>query len=204
MKRFRSILGVALIAGIAVGIWFADLFKGFGTGQTGTGGTGGTSSQVVASNTTQATLASTPTPQTGAIPAAALLDPKAEVGVATRIEAPTLAFVQVLIDGRSFLMPKENQWEPVALNQVVERALEAKGDIDGIRIKIARTASSVPSAELALQDALKKKGLPDDAVYWKPAVADTPSVAAPPAPVVPPADPKLEPAKPPEKVIVLP
>lgn len=162
VKRLRNIAAIALVAGIAVGVWLADWFKGLGSGdgvglgqrgltgiQTSTDGAGGTSA------TTPANQAKSP--GEGASPSSA---------------GPTPKTVSLVISDRAFLLRTAAGDQPVTLQRILQLVAETPGDDDGCRVKIARSASSRTSTELELQDALKQAGIPESAIYWKPGIVE--------------------------------
>lgn len=162
VKRLRNIAAIALVAGIAVGVWLADWFKGLGSGDgVGIGQRGLTGIQ---SSTNGAGSTSATTPDSHATSPAADASPSAP--------APTVKTVSLVISDRTFLLRSDAGDQPVTLPRILQLVAQTTGDEDGHRIKIARSASSRPSTELELQDALKHAGIPESAIYWKPGIAE--------------------------------
>lgn len=162
MKRLRNIAAIALVAGIAVGVWLADWFKGLGSGDgVGIGQSGLSEMQTSAAGTTRN-------------PASMPADDAAAQNAATPATASATAAraVSLVITDRSFLWQTDAGEQPVTLQRILQLVAAAPGDEDGHRIKIARAASSRPTTELELQDALQQAGIPEAAIYWKPGVAE--------------------------------
>jgi len=147
-RTIRNIAGIAAVVGLAIGVWLADLFNGFGTGESGPPAVavslGEQASQLPAPPTKEET---TPDPS-GEAPAE----------VAT-----------VIIDDRQYLLQTGETQTPKTLEQIVATAQAAPGNADGLKLKVVRRPSSRSSVEVALQDALKAAGLPETAIYWVPA-----------------------------------
>ncbi len=162
MKRLRNIAAIALVAGIAVGVWLADWFKGLGSGD----GIGiGQRSVATVPASSDGTGASS-----GTVPgkaAAPLQD--AETFAPT---APAAKAVSLVISDRSFFLQTDSGDQPVTLQRILQLVSEVPGDEDGHRLKIARSASSRSSTEQELQDALIQAGIPDKEIYWKPGLAE--------------------------------
>ncbi|HTN04619.1 hypothetical protein [Planctellipticum variicoloris] len=162
MKRLRNIAAIALVAGIAVGVWLADWFKGLGSGD-GIGiGQRGVATVPAASDEPGASSATMPAGAAASLQDAEAFSPS----------APAPKAVSLIINDRAFFLRTETGDQPVTLQRILQLASAAPGDEDGHRLKIARTASSRPSTEIELQDALKAAGIPDKAIYWKPGFAE--------------------------------
>lgn len=74
----------------------------------------------------------------------------------------------ILIDETDYflILPgKEPIYRPSDLDELVRLAMHAKGDSNGIRVKILRRESSRTLAEIELQQALTDAGIKQDAVY---------------------------------------
>lgn len=160
MKRLRNIAAIALVAGIAVGVWLADWFKGLGSGD----GIGQRSVATVpvSSNGAAASSGTGPDKTAAQLQNADTFTPP----------APVTKAVLLVISDRSFFLRTEAGDQPVTLQRILQLVSEAPGDEDGHRLKIARSESARTSTELELQDALKQAGIPDNEVYWKPGLAD--------------------------------
>lgn len=162
MKRLRNIAAIALVAGIAVGVWLADWFKGLGSGD----GIGiGQRSVATVSESSKGTDTNSGT---------VLVEAAASLQNADTFTppAPVTKVVSLVISDRSFFLRTEAGDQPVTLQRILQLVGEAPGDEDGHRLKIARSASSRSSAEQELQDALIEAGIPDKDVYWKPGLAE--------------------------------
>lgn len=75
----------------------------------------------------------------------------------------------VLIDEYDYLMQvseaAENGWKPVDLDRLVEVAQQAKGDSNGIRVRIQKRVTARASAEQAILTALERGGIGADAIF---------------------------------------
>lgn len=155
MKRIRNIAAVALAAGIALGIWMADWFKGIGFGQRGLDGI----------------LSSVDTGSSGMVAQPAALKSTEPASPATD-PIPPQKSVTILIEDRSYFLETETGRHQVTLERIRDLTSAATGDENGFRIKIARASSSRPTAERDLEEALKTAEIPETAIYWKPGVAE--------------------------------
>jgi hypothetical protein len=162
MKRLRNIAAIALVAGIAVGVWLADWFKGLGSGD-GIGiGQRSVATVPTSSNGTGASSGTAPGKTPAPLQDADTFKPP----------APAAKAVSLVISDRSFFLRTDAGDQPVTLQRILQLVSEAPGDEDGHRLKITRSPSSRSSAEQELQDALIQAGIPDKDVYWKPGLAD--------------------------------
>jgi hypothetical protein len=147
--RFRSVATVALVIGIAAGVWLGDFWKGFGRGK-----------------------------GLGLGPGAPATSPKGDQPASDTATATKLPIVKspgnvvhVVIRDRSYFVIGEDEEKPATLEQVIEAVRNTSGDEDGVRLRVHRAGSSRPSAELALQDALQDAQIPESAAYWSPDIA---------------------------------
>lgn len=153
----RNILGAVLIAGIAAGIYLADLFKGL----PGMGGGSGLPSLKTPdskegesqSKSNDALLTSTTAPES-------------ESDATSNPPAPD--FIKVIIADKSYFLRSESGDHSAPLKQIISQAKSAPGDEDGIRVRVYRKLSSLPSAEIALRDALIAAGISDKQTDWIP------------------------------------
>jgi len=136
------------------------------------GGMGGgsnpqTSAAPNSDNSTQPQTPTTADPKTPDEPPMANLD----TGGLTQDEELALQdkVLGILIDERTFLMQVPHQdtqlYRPAELNRLVELAELAKGDTNGIRVRILQRQSARPSAERQLRTQLASVGITSDAVY---------------------------------------
>lgn len=152
MKTLR-LMGVLVVAGIGIGAALSYLLPDldFGLGSGGIGlSTGKSETQAVGIDAAPpAETATQSTPEPVAPP----------------------AVVYVLIDGREYLLRPGPEgkaaFKPARLEEVVEAALSATGDDNGIRIRIAQKSSSRELAERALRAKLDEAGVPKDSIRWK-------------------------------------
>jgi hypothetical protein len=155
----RNILGAVLIAGIAAGIYLADLFKGL----LGMGGGSGVPSLKTPdgkegeskSKSNDALLTSTTAPES-----------ESESDATSNLPAPD--FIKVIIADKSYFLRSESGDHSAPLKQIISQAKSAPGDEDGIRVRVYRKLSSLPSAEIALRDALIAAGISDKQTDWIP------------------------------------
>jgi len=140
-KRRRLIAG-ALVAGlVALGIWLSNLIPGLGLGTGGGGGIG-------TGNTLSPNDSKTKTPEE------------------TRpVQKPAKQpdVVEVRIDGNRFLLKRITDgrvtYDPVQLDEIVQRARKAPGDDHGVKVRIATRAMANLDLEDKLKAALRQAGL---------------------------------------------
>ncbi len=151
MKK-RYILGAALVAGVIVGQYLPNFWKGFG---------GGSIVGVGIGDPAPATLGEPP------------VDPTSKP-VEGDVKPPTNVppVIKVVIDDRSYFIRSAEGDRPVEIAEVIALAKAAAGDADGIRVRVYRKGSSRPSAENALQDAFNEAKIGDTAVFWVPTTTD--------------------------------
>jgi hypothetical protein len=144
---------------ILIGLALFMLFKGMGPGGTGSSGSGiGPESETSLINSK-----ATETSSEKAITA-----PDEVKGGLTDDEKKSLSgdVFTVLIDEKNFLMELPGDLDPVyretSLPRVIELAKLAKGDSNGIRVRILRRESARASAEFDLIDGLHKAGIAKD------------------------------------------
>ena len=87
--------------------------------------------------------------------------------------------VDVLIDGQTFAVMQEGNGDPryrrIELEKLIELTKTAPGDGElGIKVQISRTKTSRFLAEEKLKDALASAGLQDDEIHWKTEMVDQP------------------------------
>jgi hypothetical protein len=149
--RKRTAAGGILVVAAAVGLWLSGLFKGFGPGGTGDGTGEGDG------DGPEAQLVELPT-STDADPAD---------------DAPPLAepgrVVEVLIDGEQYSVRRSiaggAEWRPADAAEILRLARSASGDSQGVRVRIRRRGTSLPSAEQRLEQALLESGLSSTEVH---------------------------------------
>lgn len=97
--------------------------------------------------------------------------PKLDTGGLTPDEQQALSgsVLSILIDERDFLMelPKagESVYRPAKLSRLVELAALAKGDSNGIRVRVNRRENARASAENQIKQELSKIGIGEGAIY---------------------------------------
>lgn len=152
--------GGAVLIGIALYL----LMRGPGLGGPGSAGT---ESESGADEKTMITSSpeSSPTSVTKPVAAADPIE-----GGLTEDEEKALSgdIFTVLIDEHNFLIEVPGTGEPVfrltPLDRVVELAGLAKGDTNGVKVKVLRRESSRASAEFQLKSELERRGIRSDAI----------------------------------------
>ena len=160
MKK-RYILGAALIAGVIVGQYLPNFWKGFGGGSTIGVGIGDPTSGDVSS-------------ETGTNPAETPAEPPDKPRTALPGTAPELtnvpAVIKVVIDEKSYFIRSETGDRQVTIPEIIALVRAATGDVDGIRVRIYQKGTSRPSAENALNDAFEQAQISGTAVVWVPTI----------------------------------
>jgi hypothetical protein len=143
--RKRTAAGGVLAVAVLVGIWLSGLFKGFGPGGTGEGegeGPGEPRAEFPTSTEVMTDDADDDNPPLSAEPA---------------------RVVEVLIDEERYSVRRPiaggAAWQPAELSEIVKLAGTAEGDAQGVRVRIRRRSTSLPSAEQQLEQALLEAGL---------------------------------------------
>lgn len=161
MKRTVRLGGVLVVLGVLIG-WLLPSFRGPGEG--GSGQDGGelknASKVFVTTHTTDVPAVAEPKTKS---PAATELPTSNEPsGTADQI-------IEVRVSDRAYAIRPAGdtgEFQPIELEQLVERAKAAKGNEDGIRAKIYRDPSARAAAEQRLSDALTAAGVPKDSIQW--------------------------------------
>lgn len=156
--RSTSRVGVGGAA-ILIGLVLFLLFKGMGPGGTGSSGSG------IGPETEKTLITSkgTETPSEKAVAA-----PDDVKGGLTDDEKKSLSgdVFSVMIDEKRFLLElpgdPDTVYREASLPRVIELAKLAKGDSNGIRVRILRRESARASAEFDLIDGLHKAGIGKD------------------------------------------
>lgn len=149
--------GGAILIGLALYL----LFKGMGPGGIGSSGSG------IGPEPEESLITSkgTDTPSEKAIVA-----PDQIRGGLTDDEKKSLSgdVLTILIDEKNFLLELPGDVDPVyrktSLPRVIELARLARGDSNGIRVRILRRESARASAEFDLIDGLHKEGVSKDSI----------------------------------------
>jgi len=160
----RTWLGAAVAAGVLVGINMPEFWKGPGTGG-GTSVVPGTQSATAP----EADLAKTDkTPVTKTVSEnTPLTSPNSSPSTPPMVDKPSV--VKVSVAERTFSLRSEEAGErPIELPELIDMVKSAKGNVDGIRLRIYRQPSSRASAENDLQGALDDAGIRAESVEWVP------------------------------------
>ncbi|RMG40546.1 MAG: hypothetical protein D6725_03220 [Planctomycetota bacterium] len=73
--------------------------------------------------------------------------------------------VDVLVEDRKYkVLDARGAWRPASLDEVVQRAARARGDADGVRVRIRRAESARVRAWMRLHEELLKAGLREEAI----------------------------------------
>jgi len=165
LPRKRTILGATLAAGLIVGIWLSDklphLGSGFGLGSGGDGILGKPDVSPVAVQASDGTNKSESNNNNSDEGNAKLqfssADPPPDDGVLT-----------ILVDGRHYAVwrssDKSNGYHSAELAEVVQLALNAKPNDDGLRVRIQRSESARVTAWQKLQTELVQAGVPAESI----------------------------------------
>ncbi len=140
--RLRNLLGGALIIGLITGAYFSDWMPGLGNG-----------------GNAAISLSASPE-ETG--------NNSAEFSVGGDSGNGTGGPLRVVIKDWNYFVRVGKTDTPVELADLVTAVKEAKGDRDGIRLRVYRSDSARATAEHKLQDALKEAGIAETAVYFSP------------------------------------
>lgn len=150
MKK-RVAGGVVLVA-VGIGIWLSNLFQGIGPGGSGTNV--GMNPQVAVSLDAadvppeESESSSSSTEGVAAIPAG---------GLPVVVIDDQVYFLEVRREGTT-------EYQPTSLDKIVELAKNSRPNADGLRVQIKRRGSSRPSAEAALDAALREAGLQEEQI----------------------------------------
>ncbi len=82
--------------------------------------------------------------------------------------------IDVLIGGQTYFFRPAGaeKYRPIELSELIRLAKQARGNHDGIRVRIARRKTSRASAEQQLEDELTKAGLPRNSLSWQKDLVD--------------------------------
>lgn len=150
---------------VLIGLALFMLFRGLGPGGPGTGANSDSSE----STGTQIST-STSSPETTPTAEKSVAAAETVAGGITDDEEKALAgnVFTVLIDEHSYLMEipgtPDPIFRPTPLPRILELAPQAKGDTNGIRVRILRRENARASAEFELKSELERIGIRSDAV----------------------------------------
>ncbi|MBS0204775.1 MAG: hypothetical protein JSS49_17860 [Planctomycetes bacterium] len=154
----RNILGTVLAIGIAVGVYLGDLWKGFGTGQSGSDAARKATTETTDGDAVAETSTTLATVDGASAGKTASTSPTGSDKVSQ--------VVKVIVSDRSYFVRTDDGDEPSELKKVVALAKSATGDVDGIRIRIYRRLSSRTASEIALAEALTAAGITEEQTVW--------------------------------------
>jgi hypothetical protein len=146
MFKLRNIAGVALVLGVAAGVWLSDVWKGIGSGE----GIGvGNGKTVVSLESGDATDAA---PELGV-----------EGPASTTNAGKTL---RVVIRDRSYFLKNGAKETPTTLDELVQSLRGVSGDDDGVKLRVYRAENARVTADVQLREALQAADVPEAATYW--------------------------------------
>lgn len=149
--RIRTIAGTVVVLAVALAGILKGLFPNFGGGGGNGEGAG-----------------NGPQPQIEA-PQEPTEKPAPDVKTEDR-EAPEV--LTVLIEDRHYAIRQSDgngeTWNRIELERVVELAEQTPGNADGVRVRIIRDESARASAEIELQERLRKAGLSKESIVMAP------------------------------------
>lgn len=154
----RNILGTVLAIGIAVGVYLGDLWKGFGTGHSGSDTAKKTKTEAKERDSTKDDT------QTLAVVDDASISKPASKPTTGSDAVPQV--VKVIVADRSYFVRTAEGDEAADLKSIVALAKSAIGDVDGIRIRVYRRPTSRTAAEIALSEALVAAGITEEQTVW--------------------------------------
>lgn len=163
LPRKRTILGGTLAMGLIAGIWLSDKLPHMGSGfGLGSGGDGILGKPDVSNVSVQAGDAKTKPDSNN--------NPDEHVAKLHRTEAspPMDDMLTILVDGRHYAVwrssSKSNGYYPVELEELVQLAIKAKPNDDGLCVRILRSTTARVTAWQKLQSELVQAGVPAEAI----------------------------------------
>ena len=148
---------------VLIGLALFMLFRGFGPGGAGTGANSD-SNENDATQISTSPVSSTPSSENS------VAAPETVTGGLTDDEEKAMSgnIFTVLIDEHTFLVEIPGSPDPIfrptPLKRILELAPQAKGDANGIRVKILRRENARASAEFELKSELERIGIRSDAI----------------------------------------
>jgi hypothetical protein len=149
--KARNLIATLVIVAFLIGGYLGGLFPKIGAGP-GPGGRAGAGPE---------DSAQPPDPRGRAARLAANAEPDDD-------ERPVL---HLHIEGRELFVLSEADGagvaRPTTLDEIAKLARLAKGNSEGIRVRVSRRPSSKAAVEVELRDALVDAGVPEDAIDWQ-------------------------------------
>ena len=167
LPRKRTILGGTLAVGLVAGVYLSGMLPhlgdgfGLGTGGDGILGKPKTKDVLVSSgdDTKTSTTASEDSDDA---------DQVKQVKPRRTAEAPADDVLTILVEDRHYAVWKKtrkgNGYFPAELEKIVDLALKAQPNDDGVRVRIIRSKSARVTAWKALQEGLVQAGIPAESV----------------------------------------
>ena len=159
--RTRTLVTGLIGVGVGIGWLINQYIPDFGSGGIGFG-PGGADTAV----TTTADSAAGQSPAIVSTPEAVPETPPETLGG----PGNTAPVVYVLLDGRDFFIRTKGGEKPeyrrASLGEILAAAHAAKGDEDGLRVRIARKQSARATTEQQLRAGLQQAGFSPEAIRW--------------------------------------
>lgn len=156
MNKRNAGIGIVAI-GIAIGMYLNGWFKGTGTGSSGDSETVSSTDDQSRDEDDRPMLASTVT----------------ETSTEVSRETKSNNVLELIVAKDSYEVKRESSApEPVELGRVIALAKETTGNDAGIRVRIFKRKTSLPTAEIALKEALEQADLPDESIHWEEELLD--------------------------------
>ena len=147
----RRVIGGVAVAAAALGIYLGSKLGGFGIGGGGSGGIGtGQDGKV--------SVSADPNSENRPDPPAEKPDPKPST---VTVDQP----LDVIVDGSGYALRQDAGDVPTTLPQVVALVKDVRGGRDGIRVRVFRRGNALPSAETALDEALREAEIPATSIH---------------------------------------
>lgn len=163
LPRKRTIVGGVLAVGLIVGIWLSGKLPHLGSGLgLGSGG----DALFLGADTGEVAVPSSDR----RLPADSdrSADSSVTKGGHLQADPPLDDVLTILVDGRHYAVwrssPNANGYFPAELDELVQLALEAKPNEEGLRVRILRSESARVTAWQKLQTELVQAGVPAEAI----------------------------------------
>lgn len=159
----RVVGGIAVVAA-AVGIYLGTKFSGFGLGGGGANGIGSGNPEDLVVSTEKT---SSRRPVRDASPPNIPENKPSPAGETKPKSLGAVTSLDVVIDGDGYLLrkgPSENDTKEASLDEILGLVRSFPPDKEGVRVRVFRKGTALPSAENRLQAALKEAGVPSSEV----------------------------------------
>lgn len=159
----RVVGGIAVVAA-AVGIYLGTKLPGFGLGGGGANGLGSGSPEDLVVSTEKTSGKRTPRE---ASPPAIPEHKPSPAGETKPKSLGALSALDIVIDGDGYQLrkgPSETDTKDVSIDEILALVRTFPPDKEGVRVRVFRRGTALPSAENRLQTALKEAGVPSSEV----------------------------------------